>query len=56
MSIARTMRRQAKLRIEKENGRITCPKCHDKLVEKPGYGQVCQKCGWEKEERGKEPQ
>ena len=28
--------------------RTTCPKCHAKLIEKPGYGLACQECGWTK--------
>lgn len=28
--------------------RITCPKCHAKLIEKTEYGLVCMECGWMK--------
>lgn len=33
----------------RKNGRTTCPKCHAKLIEKSGYGLVCQECGWWKQ-------
>lgn len=43
MSIARKIAR----RMEREKaGRTTCPKCHAKLTDKPGYGKVCEMCGW----------
>lgn len=49
MSISRTIKRRSEmLKIKRENGRITCPKCHTKLIEKPGYGRVCEECGWAK--------
>lgn len=42
--------RKCKRRHERNNrqGRSTCPKCHAKLIEKPGYGLACQECGWTK--------
>lgn len=43
MSLSRSIKRRKMLR---ENGRTTCPKCHAKLIEKPGYGTVCAECGW----------
>ena len=43
MSLARKIKRSI---AHKKNGRTTCPKCHAKLVEKPGYGIVCAECGW----------
>lgn len=46
MSFTRKLkRRQIK---DGRQGRITCPKCHAKLVEKTGYGLVCMECGWMK--------
>lgn len=42
MSLSRSMKRK-KLAGK---GRTTCPKCHAKLIEKPGYGMVCEECGW----------
>lgn len=48
MSFARKLKRH----INGGNkGRTTCPKCHSKLLEKPGYGLVCAECGWWKNER-----
>lgn len=43
MSIARKFKRQQE---RKQGNRTTCPKCHSKLTEKPGYGEVCELCGW----------
>lgn len=49
MSLSRTIKRRKLL----ANGRrSTCPKCHAKLIEKPGYGTVCGECGWWKKENG----
>ena len=45
MSISRSAKRR---KIRQENGRTTCPKCHSKLIEKPGYGRICVECGWVK--------
>lgn len=43
MSFARKIKRN----IDRaKNGRRTCPKCHTKLIEKSGYGLVCEYCGW----------
>ena len=47
MSFARKLKRKTQL---SKNRRTTCPKCHEKLIEKPGYGLVCAECGWWKEE------
>ena len=39
--------RKIKRNIDRaRNGRMTCPKCHAKLVDKSGYGLVCAECGW----------
>lgn len=43
MSITRKIKRNTQ---RKKGERITCPKCHSKLVEKAGYGKVCAECGW----------
>lgn len=43
MSFKRKINRQKQFGAE---GRTTCPKCHAKLFEKPGYGKVCAECGW----------
>ncbi len=41
MSFARKMKRRNK-------PRTTCPRCHRKLIEKPGYGiLICADCGYE---------
>lgn len=48
MSFARKLKRKH----EKKLGRTTCPKCHSKLLEKPGYGLVCAECGWWKKPEG----
>lgn len=42
--------RKCKRRSDRNNrqSRSTCPKYHAKLIEKPGYGLACQKCGWTK--------
>lgn len=49
MSFARKIKRRHMLKTRKETyGRTTCPRCHDKLVEKYGYGLVCANCGWQK--------
>jgi len=48
MSLSRSIKRKKML----ANGeRKTCPKCHAKLIIKPGYGTVCANCGWWKKER-----
>ena len=51
MSLSRSIKRRKMLR---ENKRTTCPKCHDKLIDKPGYGIVCAECGWWKKEAAKD--
>lgn len=51
MSLSRSIKRRKMLREKK---RTTCPKCHSKLVEKPGYGIVCPDCGWWKKEAAKD--
>lgn len=40
--------RKCKRRYDRNNRqcRITCPKCHAKLIEKTVYGLVCMECGW----------
>lgn len=48
VSISRSIKRRKMLA---EGKRTTCPKCHAKLVEKPGYGTVCAECGWLKKEK-----
>lgn len=49
MSQQRKIRRAMEAAENKRNGvRTHCPKCHAKLVEKPGYGRFCMKCGWTK--------
>ena len=46
------MLRKIKRGMRTKNERTTCPKCHAKLIEKYGYGMVCEECGWwRKEER-----
>ena len=48
MSIERQFRRRALQANMRANGmRSTCRKCKEKMVCKPGYGWVCQACGWE---------
>lgn len=42
MSLSRKIRR---MKLPKNY----CPKCHKKLIEKPGYGFVCQECGYVKQ-------
>lgn len=51
VSISRSIKRRKMLA---EGRRTTCPKCHAKLKEKPGYGTVCDECGWWKKEAGKD--
>lgn len=51
MSLSRSIKRRKMLA---QNGRTTCPKCHAKLIEKPGYGAVCAECGCWKKEDGKD--
>ena len=47
MSLSRSIKRHAKMqKTRQEFGRMFCPKCHEKLIEKPGYGLVCEECGW----------
>ena len=46
MSFARKCKRRSDR--DSRQGRTTCPKCHAKLIEKPGYGLACQECGWTK--------
>ena len=46
MSFARKCKRLSARNSHQD--RTTCPKCHAKLIEKAGYGQVCQECGWTK--------
>ena len=48
MSFARKCKRRSSR--NNRQGRTTCPKCHTKLIEKPGYGLVCMECGWMKRE------
>lgn len=44
MSFARKCKRRSSRNNRQK--RSTCPKCHAKLIEKPGYGLACQECGW----------
>lgn len=47
MSLEREIRRRRMIEGMKASGmRSTCRKCGTKLTIKPGYGQVCEKCGW----------
>lgn len=46
MSFARKCKRLSARNSHQD--RTTCPKCHAKLIEKAGYGQACQECGWTK--------
>lgn len=46
MSFARKCKRLSARNSHQD--RTTCPKCHAKLIEKPGYGLACQECGWTK--------
>ena len=39
MSLSRTISR-------KDKPKRKCPKCHSKLIDKPGYGLVCPGCGY----------
>ena len=39
-------RNQEKDTRKKEVGRLYCPKCHNKLTHKHGYGYICEECGW----------
>ena len=48
MSLAREIRSRAALKNEKANGmRRTCRHCKSRMLGKPGYGWICQECGWE---------
>ena len=51
MSFARKLKRKHEKK-ERKADRTTCPKCHSKLLEKPGYGLVCAECGWWKKPDG----
>jgi len=48
MSIEREIKRRNALKNEKDNGiRRVCRRCKARMFVKPGYGCVCQECGWE---------
>lgn len=47
MSLSRAFRRR-KMQHK------SCPKCHKKMVNKPGYGLVCRECGYMKPQNNKE--
>lgn len=47
MSMQRKIKRAMEAQQRKEVGkRTTCRKCGARMIEKPGYGQVCIECGW----------
>lgn len=47
MSIRRSIKRKARQQDLKLNGmRSTCRRCKSKMIVKPGYGWVCEECGW----------
>lgn len=47
MSLARSVKRKKFQQDLKLNGiRSTCRKCKARMTFKPGYGCVCEECGW----------
>lgn len=53
MSMQRKIKRAMEAQQRKETmKRTTCRRCGAKMVEKPGYGQVCIECGWARLPKG----
>lgn len=47
MSLSRSIKRKALQQDLRMNGmRSTCRHCKAKMIVKPGYGWICEECGW----------